>query len=444
MAKDCTSILRAVRLLLLLLKVTQALRWTSVAHNGENSLICKGDNFTFPWTYVTENDDKITVLFWFSDKSGSFASYFADKFTSSSSRVTYNGNAKMTLSDVREEDDDTYGVSIRLYDKAESFEKYARLTVVEPPETRDGEIHLTELPHNSSSTGDMLHLHTRLKCGEFLSLGLPPVSVTWTDPRGRRLPSSSFADGFFYLDLPPYAKGGNYTCSLDLKDEEATKCLPSDSPLRMEVSFLVETMETEIRDQAEDLQELNTELTDLKEKTLAFKVADTNLLRIQELTGRVDELEAKGDNLTQETESQKLLDDARDKTQQESLQSLHDTMNDLKEKTHQEVQAGLDNLNNKLNEMTQTLTQHQTTDTQHSSSIDDILRRLNDVEKASERQTIVNGNLQNELSKLQEVSEQQKITISSLGQEIAEMKKADEALKTANEALSQTLEDVQS
>nr|KAG5702863.1 hypothetical protein BaRGS_019082 [Batillaria attramentaria] len=202
-------------------------------------------------------------------------------------------------------------------------------------------------------------------------------------------------------------------------------------------------METEIRDQAEDLQELNTELTDLKEKTLAFKVADTNLLRIQELTGRVDELEAKGDNLTQETESQKLLDDARDKTQQESLQSLHDTMNDLKEKTHQEVQAGLDNLNNKLNEMTQTLTQHQTTDTQHSSSIDDILRRLNDVEKASERQTIVNGNLQNELSKLQEVSEQQKITISSLGQEIAEMKKADEALKTANEALSQTLEDVQ-
>nr|KAG5691933.1 hypothetical protein BaRGS_000642 [Batillaria attramentaria] len=202
-------------------------------------------------------------------------------------------------------------------------------------------------------------------------------------------------------------------------------------------------METEIRDQAEDLQELNTELTDLKEKTLGFKVADTNLLRIQELTGRVDELEAKGDNLTEATESQKLLDDARDKTQQESLQSLQDTMNDLKEKTHQEVQAGLDNLNNKLNEMTQTLTQHQTTGTQHSSSIDDILRRLNDVEKASERQTIVNGNLQNELSKLQEVSEQQKITISSLEQEIAEMKKADEALKTANEALSQTLEEVQ-
>nr|KAG5702861.1 hypothetical protein BaRGS_019080 [Batillaria attramentaria] len=202
-------------------------------------------------------------------------------------------------------------------------------------------------------------------------------------------------------------------------------------------------METEIRDQAEDLQELKTELKELREKTLGFKVVDTNLLRIQELAGRVDELEAKGDNLTQETESQKLLDDARDKTQQESLQSLQDTVNDLKEKTHQEVQAGLDNLNNKLNEMTQTLTQQQTTDTQHSSSIDDILRRLNDVEKASERQTIVNGNLQNELSKLQEVSEQQKDKISTLQQETAELKEANEKLKMANRTLSQKLEDVQ-
>ncbi|KAK7479405.1 hypothetical protein BaRGS_00029322 [Batillaria attramentaria] len=442
MAKDCTSILRVVQLLLLISQATQALRWTPVANNGSKSHICAGDNFTFPWTYVTENDDKIIVLFWFSDKNGSFASYFADTFTSSSRRVTYHGNAKMTLSDVREEDDDTYGVSIRLYGKTESVTKHARLTVVEPPKARDGELQVTELSQNSSHAGSTSHLHKWLKCGEFLSLGLPPVSVTWTDPLARRLPSSSFADGFFYLDLPPYAKGGNYTCSLD-PDAEATKCLSSDSPLRMEASFLLETMETEIRDQAEDLQELKTELKELREKTLGFKVVDTNLLRIQELAGRVDELEAKGDNLTQETESQKLLDDARDKTQQESLQSLQDTVNDLKEKTHQEVQAGLDNLNIKLNEMTQTLTQHQTTDTQHSSSIDDILRRLNDVEKASERQTIVNGNLQNELSKLQQVSEQQKDKISTLQQETAELKEANEELKMANMTLSLKLEDVQ-
>ena len=51
------------------------------------------------------------------------------------------------------------------------------------------------------------------------------------DPEGNLLPSSSFQDGFFILDLPDGYSGGNYYCLLNLSST-AVGCLPDNSALR--------------------------------------------------------------------------------------------------------------------------------------------------------------------------------------------------------------------
>ncbi|KAK7479431.1 hypothetical protein BaRGS_00029348, partial [Batillaria attramentaria] len=360
---------------------SEAFQWAPHPQNGSSFFPCAGDNVTFPWTYVTESDENVIVTFWFSGRNASIAGYFADEFSTYSNRVTYAGNAGVTLSDVSKGDDDTYGVSVMLYGKQEPVTRYSILSVVEPPRTVDGKLHVEECPPDSSHTGNASwsHAHTCLKCGEFLTLGSPPVAVVWKDPSGNRLTSTSFADGYFHIDLPHHAGGGNYTCFLD-QETEAMRCIPSDSPLMMDASYFVETMETLVSEQTEDLQDLKSETDMLKKKLEALssslhiqqQAVDTQNNRdTEELLRRLSDVEKANEQLQKTAEDFKMANEQLLKTTEnqtaeianlcEQVDALQKAKEDL-QKTNVAMEDKLQNLQRKHNELA----------SEHSHLLDDV------------------------------------------------------------------------
>ena len=90
--------------------------WTHDLNNGSTVRRCVGDDVTLPWSYVTRGDVNVMAIFWFSDKNGTIASQFINRFMTSSDRVTYAPNAGVTISGLSADDVGEYGVHVKTYD----------------------------------------------------------------------------------------------------------------------------------------------------------------------------------------------------------------------------------------------------------------------------------------------------------------------------------------
>ena len=107
-----------------------AFEWTQDIHNGSTVHRCVGDDVTLRWSYVTRSDENVMAIFWYSDKNGTIASRFFNHYMTSSSRVTYEPNAGVTLSGLSTDDEGMYGVQVRMFGTPRLQTQVVKLVVV--------------------------------------------------------------------------------------------------------------------------------------------------------------------------------------------------------------------------------------------------------------------------------------------------------------------------
>nr|KAG5701400.1 hypothetical protein BaRGS_032732 [Batillaria attramentaria] len=100
--------------------------------------------------------------------------------------------------------------------------------------------------------------HVVLKCGAVDRNGQSNVDVLWRTP-SRDLASTTYENGYFYLNVPNPLEGGNYTCILP-GNLGATACVPSTTGRSPQSSIFVDKMEAR-------LTVLQAENTAVKKKT---------------------------------------------------------------------------------------------------------------------------------------------------------------------------------
>ncbi|XP_025089986.1 uncharacterized protein LOC112561619 [Pomacea canaliculata] len=190
---------------------------------------CKGDNLT-----LHKPDIGVTVLFTSVFRGeNSLANSFIAASGEFHDRLAVEMDGRVILSNLIPDDFGKYRVEVQL-SKSRQIQHSLRLVISEPPETKYGTLLVTNIPTSGNNS-------VRLTCGNFTSLGFPPVSVIWKDPRGDMLPNDGFEDQAFYLDLPlSSAVSGDYCCQLDCRAPDYC-CLDPQSPLRQCAPVHVQT-----------------------------------------------------------------------------------------------------------------------------------------------------------------------------------------------------------
>ncbi|XP_025091650.1 uncharacterized protein LOC112562567 [Pomacea canaliculata] len=191
---------------------------------------CKGSNLT-----LNEPDPRVTVRYVFRGGE-TLASASVPATGKLEGRLIVDSDGRVTLTDLKSHDLGTYGVEVQL---AEDKRIHSiGLVVRDSPVTAGGQLFVMSVSHDSS---------IRLTCGNFTSLGFPPVSVMWKDPAGRTLSSDGFKDEYFYLDVPAdTADSGDYCCQLDCRAPDFC-CLDDQSPLRSCAKVHVQTKKVEVK-----------------------------------------------------------------------------------------------------------------------------------------------------------------------------------------------------
>ncbi|KAK7106460.1 uncharacterized protein [Littorina saxatilis] len=220
-----------------LLQGCESLQWTQKVEDGEQFTRCTGQDVTFPWRYSLEEGDDVAGVSWSRQRQGgkevNLASLFFLKFTPNQERISHVNESGIKVTSLTTDDTASYSISVRLGGGGGVERQTIHLLVAEKPETVSGslEVVVAETRSNKSHDHGSTDQHQQLKCGQFVSLGSPPVSVMWEDPDGKLLPSSDYQDGFFILNLTEGRKGGNYYCLMNLSST-AVGCLSETSALR--------------------------------------------------------------------------------------------------------------------------------------------------------------------------------------------------------------------
>ncbi|KAK7105690.1 uncharacterized protein [Littorina saxatilis] len=442
---------------LVVLQGTDSFTWKGPLNNGTTIHRCVGHDVTFPWSYVTERDENVMAVFWFSDKNGTIATLFANHFMTSSDRLTSVPNAGITLSGLTTDDVGIYGVHVRLYNNKQLKTHVINLVVVDPPTTTDGQLRIDQKSHNASSTGhDSCEPTIQLRCGQILSAGFPPVSVEWTGPEGEKLTPTDYQDGFFLLDLPSNYKGGNYTCSLVL-DAEVSTCLQSDSPFITSATLFVETMDTKVKEQGESLELLKNEVEELKTNAGAL-LSDETQRTMGEVQERLSNLESTADNLTEQVDSDRAFAHELFEMNVNRIKDLQktsqDALDDLMKNTAQDTREHHVNWLQSLNAVTGNMSKNEETIADHDKKIADLQQQVSALQGSLSDEQKHSGELQKKVDNLLGDLTQQKNLTSDLQdqllqlqteadeQEAANTQQADEikGLRASVEAVLKTLE----
>nr|QBA18368.1 VIgL family SRCR-related protein [Littorina littorea] len=442
---------------LVVLQGTDAFTWKVPLNNGTTVHRCVGHDVTFPWSYVTERNENVMAVFWFSDKNGTIATLFANHFMTSSERLTSVPNAGITLSGLTTEDVGIYGVHVRLYNNKQLKTHVINLVVVDPPTTTDRQLRIDQQSHNASSTGhDSCDPKIQLRCGQILSAGFPPLSVEWTDPEGEKLTSTDYQDGFFLLGLPSDHKGGNYTCSLVL-DQEVSTCLQSDSPFITSATLFVETMDTKVKEQGESLELLKNEVEEFKTNAGAL-LSDETQRAMVEVQERLSNLESTADNLTEQVDNDRAFTHKLYEMNVNRIKDLQKTsqeaLDDLMKNTGQDLREHHVNWMQSLNAVTGNMSENEQTIADHDKKIADLRQQVSTLQGSLDDEQKHSGELQKKVDNLLGDLTQQKTLTSDLQdqllklqteadkQETANTQQADEinGLKASVEAVLKTLE----
>ncbi|XP_070201823.1 putative leucine-rich repeat-containing protein DDB_G0290503 [Littorina saxatilis] len=443
-----------VLVLTFLARGSHAFEWRSEINTGITIYRCLGDDVTFPWNYVTSKDEHIIAVFWYSDKNGTFAYFFANRFLTSSDRVIHTSNAGMTLRGLTGDDVGIFGVHVKVYGISELYTQNARLVVVESPAIQNGELEVTEHTkgNNSADNQTTCTSNVQLKCGKFLEKGIPSVAVSWTDPDGNQLNSTDFNDGYFLLDLPHKHKGGNYTCSLAL-EPEAVKCLESEVPLQRSASFFLQTVKTQLVKQGYELKLQKTEIGQLKARLLDFE----NHLQSsgQELLEeRVNLLESRTENLTASFQLNNVLGN---KEQDETMKDVWHQVLQLESADEKQgnrtddvfnmvldLKSSQETHNDRINDVLNNTLQLETSDQKQDTTIHDVSNKVSQLTSSEERQDQRLDDVSSDVSRLKETQLEQANRIDGVVDEISPLKTTDETHNDRMNAMLQTLTTLQS
>ncbi|KAK7105732.1 hypothetical protein V1264_017073 [Littorina saxatilis] len=107
------------------------------------------------------------------------------------------------------------------------------------------ELHVTqeEVAEYNDTTKQV---HVVLACGKFVFSTKPHFDVEWLTPSGSVVPSTSYSDGQFRLQLPNPVLGGSYTCRVPASAAAASPCVPGTSQHRAEASVSVDRVEARL------------------------------------------------------------------------------------------------------------------------------------------------------------------------------------------------------
>ncbi|XP_076438857.1 uncharacterized protein LOC143277830 [Babylonia areolata] len=411
----------------LLSQGSDAFRWTQNLKNESTIYHCVEDDVTFRWSFVTDPEEEVLATFLYSEKNGTLVTRFATHHWTLSKRVTFQPDAAMTLWGVRPEDAGLYGADVKLYQRSLPHKQVANLVVLEPPEITGGELEVEQVHSEKSVSVDSNNkcgVGPRLRCGHLRKVGVPAVSVVWTDPDREEHTSSVVENGYFLFDLPASYKGGNYTCSLVLKPE-VLECLQSDHPLMQTASIFLETTETKVEAQAEEMHELKSKLEELKTETssqLQKSEIPLSVQEIKKIEDRIQNLEDNAENVSQELDSQKT---SNFKVIKELNQSFWNAVMESEAKSTRVIQDNTSKLSEELS------TQKEVSSEQEDN-IKALQRQLEALQSQFRDQHNLNSQLQSELASVHSSLEQQRAWVTDLQSKVQKQQEEIERQKQSN------------
>ncbi|KAL8592857.1 hypothetical protein ACOMHN_050685 [Nucella lapillus] len=422
-----------------LLQGTSALRFTQNLQNGSTLYRCVGDDVTFRWSYVTDPSENVVATFLYSAQNGTLVTRFDNRVMTSSRRVTNLRDGSTTLSGLTSDDAGTYGIHVRLYRSSLLHTQTVNLVVLEPPKLMDGNLEAVHLDaedmdddnnnnNNRSSNNNNNNNNRgsnnnktcgfggRLRCGHFITLGVPPVTVVWTDPDQQEYTSSLQENGYFLLDLPASLKGGNYTCSLVMKPEVA-KCLHNDRPFKTSASIFLETTETKVEEQAEDLQELKEQMEEVRTHTSKLERSQSSAF-MQAVLNRIQHLEDDDGRVREELNTQKAkaeeLEASTSRITEDLNLTLHRRVLESEVRNNQSVQDKFADLSGRLGGVEDGLYSQNVASSEHQNSLSALQQKLETLQNQFNDHLHLSSQLQSDLTAAHSSLDQQKSMITEL------------------------------
>lgn len=205
-----------------------AFNWTSALQNGSLINDCTGNTVTFNWTFTTKADEHVLNQEWYfrpKNRTGTgnnslIATMVAGNF------LTVDGEPQLQVTqdetgihllNVTSADSGVYSMHLNVIGPSgQTVMGYqeVELDVAEGPQTSSGYLNVSLIPE-PVFLKESGQYHARLVCGNFTTMGNPPVSLEWTTPGGHVYPSTFSTANNFTFAIPNPVESGNYTCRLN-------------------------------------------------------------------------------------------------------------------------------------------------------------------------------------------------------------------------------------
>ncbi|XP_025081174.1 uncharacterized protein LOC112556408 isoform X1 [Pomacea canaliculata] len=250
-----------------------AFNWTSALQNGSLINDCTGNTVTFNWTFTINSDEHVLNEEWyFKQKGKADNNLIATKVAGNFLTVGGEPQPQVTqdetgihLLNVTSADSGVYSVHLNVIGPSgQTVMGYqeVELDVAEGPQTSSGYLNVSLIPE-PVLLKESGQYHARLVCGNFTTMGNPPVSLEWTTPGGHVYPSTFSTANNFTFAIPNPVESGNYTCRLNTSLPSEV-CAKAGTLLSESASLLLDGQEIRLQLMEFRMTKLEAELAYLR------------------------------------------------------------------------------------------------------------------------------------------------------------------------------------